>query len=124
MKRDRSDWPPCLLWHGWLPGLTSRSTGSPWAVAASDLSCHNFEKVLGPYTLSTHSTWHPFWDQDDAQDMVDDVPVHPNIWTDGSWEPTPHFDVEVAGAGAFVHSPAIILIVISARWRVALTSSR
>ena len=40
--------------------------------------------------------------------MVDDVPVVPNIWTDGSWEPIPHLDVEVAGAGAFVHSPAII----------------
>ena len=40
--------------------------------------------------------------------MVDDVLVAPNIWTDGSREPIPHFDVEIAGAGAFVHSPAII----------------
>ena len=40
--------------------------------------------------------------------MVDDVPVAPNFWTDGSREPIPHLDVEVAGAGAFVHSPAII----------------
>ena len=40
--------------------------------------------------------------------MVDDVPVAPNIWTDGSREPIPHLDVEVAGAGAFVHFPAII----------------
>ena len=35
-------------------------------------------------------------------------PVAPNIWTDGSREPILHLDVEVAGAGAFVHSPAII----------------
>ena len=21
MARDRSRWPHCLLWHGWLPGL-------------------------------------------------------------------------------------------------------
>ena len=35
-------------------------------------------------------------------------PVAPNIWTDGSREPIPHLDVETAGAGAFVHSPAII----------------
>ena len=63
---------------------------------------------LGPFTLSTSSAWHPFWDQDDFQDMVDDVPVAPNIWTDGSREPISHLDVEVAGAGAFVHSPAII----------------
>ena len=40
--------------------------------------------------------------------MIDDVPDAPNIWTDGSREPIPHLDVEVAGAGAFVHSPAII----------------
>ena len=49
-----------------------------------------------------------FWDQDDGQDMIDDVPVAPNIWTDGSREPIPHLDVEIAVAGAFVHSPAII----------------
>ena len=40
--------------------------------------------------------------------MVDDVPVTPDIWTDGSREPIPHLNVEVAGAGAFVHSLAII----------------
>ena len=85
-----------------------RSSGSPWAVASSDLVSHNLEKALGPYPLSTHSPWHPFWDQDDAQDRVDDVPVTPNIWTDGSREPIPHLNVEVAGVGAFVHSPAII----------------
>ena len=69
----------------------------------------SLEKALGPYPLSTHSAWHPFWDQDDSQDMADDVPVAPNIWTDGgSREPIPHLDLEVAGAGAFVHSPAII----------------
>ena len=40
--------------------------------------------------------------------MVDDVPDDPNIWTDGSREPIPHLDVEIAGAGAFIHSPAIV----------------
>ena len=38
--------------------------------------------------------------------MVDDLPNHPNIWTDGSREPILH--LEVAGAGAFVHSQAFI----------------
>ena len=78
MSRDRTNWLRCLLWRGWLPVLTSRTSGSPWAVASNDLASHNFEKALGPYPLSTHSAWHPFWDQDDAQDMVDDVPVAPN----------------------------------------------
>ena len=108
MSRDRTNWPRCLLWHGWLPGLTSRTAGTPWAIASSDLASSCLENALGPYSLSTTSAWHPFWDQDDVQDMVDDVPVAPNIWTDGSREPIPHLDVEVAGAGAFVHSPAII----------------
>ena len=100
--------PRCLLWHGWLPGLTSRTSGSPWAVASCDLASYSLEKALGPNLFFTHSAWHPFWDQDDVQDMVDDVPVAPNIWTDGSREPIPHLDVEIAGAGVFVHSPAII----------------
>ena len=41
--------------------------------------------------------------------MIDDVPDSHNIWTDGSREPIPHLGVENAGAGAFVHSPVIII---------------
>ena len=40
--------------------------------------------------------------------MADSVPDQPNIRTDGGRETIPHLDVEVAGAGAFVYSPAII----------------
>ena len=80
----------------------------PWAIVSSDLACSCFENALGPYTLSTISVLRPFWDQDDVQDKVDDVPVASNIWTDGSREPILHLDVEIAGAGAFVHSQAII----------------
>ena len=97
MNRDRSSWPRCLLRHGWLPGLTSRISGSPWATTPSDLASHSLDYALGPYPLSAHSAWHPFWDQDDVQDMVDDVPVAPNIWTRGSREPIHHLDAEVAG---------------------------
>ena len=34
--------------------------------------------------------------------------IIPIFGTDGSREAIPHLDVEIAGAGAFVHSPAII----------------
>ena len=34
--------------------------------------------------------------------------MNPNIWTDGSREPIPHLDIEIAGAGAFIHSPAFV----------------
>ena len=108
MSRDRTHWPRCLLWHGWLPGLSSRTIGTPWAIASSDLASSCLEIALGSYPLSASSAWHPFWDQDDVQDIIDGVPVAPNIWTDGSREPIPHLDVGTAGAGAFVHSPAII----------------
>ena len=108
MSKDRTHWPRCLLWHGWLPGLSSRTVGTPWAVASSDLACSCLDNAFGPYPLSSSSAWQPFWDQDDVQDMIDDVPDSPNIWTDGSREPIPHLDVEIAGAGAFVHSPVII----------------
>ena len=74
----------------------------------------------------------PFWDQDDVQDMVDDVPVAPNIWTDGSREPIPHLDVEIAGAGALFIlrlSSLIVIIGVMLRtlmilMRAALTFSR
>ena len=72
------------------------------------LACSCLENAFGPYPLSASSAWQPFWDQDDVQDMIDDVPDSPNIWTDGSREPIPHLDVEIAGAGALVHSPVII----------------
>ena len=108
MSKDRSHWPRCLLWHGWLPGLSSRTLGTPWAISSSDLARSCLENALRPYPLSASSVWHPFWDQDDVQDMADDVPDDPNIWTDGSREPIPHLDIEIAGAGAFIHSPAIV----------------
>ena len=108
MSKDRTHWPRCLLWHGWLPGLSSRTIGTPWAIASSDLASSCLENALGSYPLSTTSAWHPFWDQDDVQDMVDDVPVAPNIWTDGSREPIPPLDFETAGAGAFIHYPAFV----------------
>ena len=73
MSRDRTHWTRCLLWHGWLPGLSSRTVGTPWAIASSDLASSCLETALGPCPLSASSAWHPFWDQDDVQDTIDDV---------------------------------------------------
>ena len=77
-------------------------------MAASDLASNNLEQAFGPYTVSSHSTWSPFWDQKDA----DDFPDHPNIWTDGSREPIPHLDVEIAGAGRSPTPPLLFSIAI------------
>ena len=81
MSEDRTHWPRCLLWHGWLPGLSPRTLGTPWAVASSDLASSCLENALGSYPVSASSAWQPFWDQDDVEDMVDDVPDYPNILT-------------------------------------------
>ena len=67
------------------------------------------ENAFGSYPLDASSAWQPFWDQDDVQDMIDDVPENPNIWTDGSREPIPHLDIDIAGAGAFYSFSCICL---------------
>ena len=51
MSKDRSRWPCCLLWHGWLPGLSSRTVGTPWAVASSDFASSCLENAFGSYPL-------------------------------------------------------------------------
>ena len=60
MSKDRTSWPRCLLWHGWRPGLSSRTVGSPWAVASSDLASSCLETAFGSYPPDTSSAWHPF----------------------------------------------------------------
>ena len=36
MEMEKSCWPRCLLWHGWLPTLSGVNGASPWAVDASE----------------------------------------------------------------------------------------
>ena len=38
MSLDRSNWPRCLLWHGWLPGLSDISEKDPWASSFGEFS--------------------------------------------------------------------------------------
>ena len=35
---NRSGWPGCLLWHGWLLALSGRTGRTPWAVTGSDFA--------------------------------------------------------------------------------------
>ena len=50
MSLDRSKWPRCLLWHGWLPGLNGVSTRDPWATSFGDLA--SFSSRTTPGCLS------------------------------------------------------------------------
>ena len=51
MSLDRSKWPRCLLWHGWLPGLGGASGGDPSATSIGDLAFGELEKCLGAYPV-------------------------------------------------------------------------
>ena len=85
MSLDRTTWPRCLLWHGWLPGLGGGGGRSSWAASFGQLACLELERCLGAYPADSSGHWTPpdYWDVDDiALEMSD----HPNIWTDGSRE--------------------------------------
>ena len=99
MSFDRRKWPWCLLWHGWLPGLSCVSDSEPWASCFGDLSY--LERCLGAYPVD-FASWSPpeYWDADDiALEMSD----HLIIWTDGDREGfTSVGGFEVAGAGVYL----------------------
>ena len=38
MALDKSKWPTCLLWHGWLPGLSCSGNRAPWAASFGQLA--------------------------------------------------------------------------------------
>ena len=77
---DRSNWPRCLLWHGWLPGLSGVSDKDPWAASFGDLASFQLETCLGAYPINFSDAWTPpeYWD---ADDIALERSEHPNIWT-------------------------------------------
>ena len=101
-KLNRSSWPRCLAWHVWLPALSPRRVQPPWAVAKVDCVDAALETALGAYPVHHGDAWRPGWDPEDISDLAEDVPAHPNIWTDGSRDEDLDAIVGVAGAGAFV----------------------
>ena len=50
MEMDKSFWPRCLLWHGWLPLLSGANLGSPWASGHSQGAGHLLENALDSYS--------------------------------------------------------------------------
>ena len=85
MSLDRSEWPRCLLWHGWLPGLNGMMNDKPWALSFGELASFHLERCLGAYPVDFAAAWTPpdYWD---ADDIALEVPEHPTVWTDGSRE--------------------------------------
>ena len=85
MSMDRSEWPRCMLWHGWLPGVSSTGGRNPWAASFGQVACFELERGQGAYPVDESAFWTApdHWDADDiALEMTD----APNIWRDGSRE--------------------------------------
>ena len=83
MEMDKSYWPRCLLWHGWLPMLSGSNGVSPWAGSASESAAYLVDVALGRYSSGLMSEW--ILSDDFDHDMaVSSLPDHPDVWTDGS----------------------------------------
>ena len=115
MRLDKTRWPRCLLWHGWLPMLSGVNGTSPWAVDASE--CGNYlvetalgryssglivEVALGRYSSGMIADWNlpEGFDHDVAASSLSD---HPDVWTDGSSVVDRLTGVSASGAGFFCH---------------------
>ena len=57
MRMDKTCWPRCLLWHGWLPMLSGTNGASPWAVDASESAAYLVEVALGRYSSGMICDW-------------------------------------------------------------------
>ena len=102
MALDRSNWPRCLLWHGWLPGLDGIRDHDLWATSFGDLASAQLERCFGAYPVDFAGSWTPpeYWD---ADDIALEMSEHPSIGTDGSREDFSSVGgFEVAGAGVYL----------------------
>ena len=82
MARGRSKWPWCLLWHGWLLGLSTAGERDPWAAFLGQLADRSLEQALGacPVDNADFGTPPDFWD---AEDLALEIEDHPCVWMDG-----------------------------------------
>ena len=46
---DKTGWPRCLLWHGWLPALSGGTAGDPRAVDTAGVASNRLETAFGSY---------------------------------------------------------------------------
>ena len=109
---DKSNWPRCLLWHGWLPALSGSTFGNPWAEDATRKARNQLEAALGSY-VDAHR--HPF-DDFRLGERDFDVGDGPFVWSDGSLVVDKVSGVGVAGAG-FVRIFRVLLgFIAGGRW--------
>ena len=101
---DKSRWPRCLLWHGWLLLLSRVDGGSPWAEDPPDGAGNLLECALGPYASDLLRDWRlPVGF--DAEGSAESVAVEPDVWTDGSLVEDKVSGASSSGSGFFTHHP-------------------
>ena len=59
ITRDRSTWPRCLLWHGWLPCLSTAGERDPSAACVGQLAHRSLEQIVGAYPADASGFWTP-----------------------------------------------------------------
>ena len=96
ISQGKTEWPRCLLWHGWLPSLSGNVTGSPWAVNPADDMFRQLESSLGFYCPDMIDEWP--WTM---SLILMRMPPSPNTWSDGSKIQDPVSKIETAGAEVF-----------------------
>ena len=101
-RLDKEHWPRCLLWHGWLPMLSSVNGASPWAVDASESAAYLVEVALGRYSSGLIAEWGPS-DESDHDRAASSLQHHPAVWTDGSLVLDRLTGVSSSGSWFFAH---------------------
>ena len=103
IRMDKGHWPRCLLWHGWLPVLPGGHGVSPWALSASESASYLVEAALGGYSSRLVTEWSPL-DEYDQVAVASLVPLHRNVWSDGSLVLDEVTGVSSSGAGFLLTS--------------------
>ena len=102
MREDKSQWPRCLLWHGWLPKLSGVNGASPWAAGAAESAIYPVEVALGGHSSGLFAEWgHPV--EFASVEAASLLPESPNVWTDGNLVLDRLACVSSSGAGICAH---------------------
>ena len=103
MEMDKSYWPRCLLWHGWLPLLSGVNGGSPWAENPAEGAGNLLECALGSCTSGLLAEWQlpvVFG----AEGAAGRVAAEPDVWSEGSLVQDKVSGASSSGSG-FSHHP-------------------
>ena len=103
-EMDKSHWPKCLLWHGWLPVLSGVNGGSPQAENPAEGAGNLLECALGSYTsgLLVELLLPVVFD---AEEATGRVPDKPDVWNDGSLVQDKVSGTGSSGSVFFSHLP-------------------